>query len=114
MHNLHTMLIDPSDDFGTDGDDTVHSKIPSFPQPQYVQGNGSFPTTGTPASVDIVFLDFIESDVLGVLKALGASYTKTDVQYYLDTQLYSTNTYLPMYAKLAWQANVPNCPIAGN
>jgi hypothetical protein len=37
-----------TDDFGNDGDDTIYSKIPSYSQPNYVQGNASFPATGTP------------------------------------------------------------------
>jgi hypothetical protein len=100
-----------TDDFGTDGDDTVHSKIPSFAQPNYVQGNGSFPTTGTPAVVDVVFLDYFATTVVKVLNALGASYTyAADVSYYLDPS-YTTQNYLPDYAKANWQANVPTCPV---
>ncbi|EHK97682.1 hypothetical protein M7I_6567 [Glarea lozoyensis 74030] len=99
------------DDFGTDGDDTVHSKIPSYAQPNYVQGNGSFPTTGTPATVDVVFLDYFATTVVKVLNAMGGSYTyANDVSYYLDPS-YTTQNYLPDYAKKYWQANVPNCPV---
>jgi hypothetical protein len=42
-----------SDDFGTDGDDTPHSKIPNYDLPVYVQGNALFPATGKPTSVDL-------------------------------------------------------------
>jgi hypothetical protein len=99
------------DDFGTDGDDTVHSKIPSYTQPNYVQGNGSFPTTGTPATVDVVFLDYFATTVVKVLNAMGGSYTYAkDVSYYIDPN-YTTQNYLPDYAKKYWQANVPNCPV---
>ena len=106
-----TLSLTCLDDFGTDGDDTIHSKIPSYPQPQYFQGNGSLPTSGSrPATVDLVFLDYIAPDILAALTSLGAHYTMADVDYYLPKS-FTTNSYLPVYAKQFWQANVPNCPV---
>jgi len=85
-----------TDDFGVGtGDDTIHSKIPNYPQPQYVQAN--------------IFLDYIAKDVLSALKSVGASYTTADVSYYLP-RTFTTNSYLPAYAKIAWQANITHCP----
>lgn len=52
-----------TDDFGTDGDDTPHSEIPNYDLPVYVWTNASFPATGKPSSVDLVFLDYVASDV---------------------------------------------------
>lgn len=100
-----------TDDFGSDGDDTVHSKIPSFTQPNYIQGNGSFPTNGTtPAVVDVVFFDYFASVVVNVLNGMGGNYTyPADVFPYLGS--YSAQNYLPDYAKLNWQANMPACPV---
>ncbi|PMD65487.1 uncharacterized protein K444DRAFT_703282 [Hyaloscypha bicolor E] len=99
------------DDFGTDGDDTPHSKIPSYSQPNYAAGNASFPTDGTtPATVDVVFLDFFASTVVSVLNKLGGTYTTANVQYYMPPT-YTSQNYLPEYAKKYWQANVPNCPV---
>jgi hypothetical protein len=100
-----------TDDFGTDGDDTPHTKIPVFTQPNDVQANASFPTDGSdPEAVDLVFLDFIASYVLGALKGIGANYTVGDVLYYLPKN-FTTNSYLPEYAKVAWQENMPDCPV---
>ena len=100
-----------TDDFGIDGDDTPHSKIPSYSQPNYAQGNASFPTDGTsPVVVDVIFLDYFASTVISVLNKLGGEYTIADVSYYVDPS-FTTQSYLPAYAKLAWQANVPNCPV---
>ncbi|KAG0651225.1 hypothetical protein D0Z07_1945 [Hyphodiscus hymeniophilus] len=100
-----------SDDFGTDGDDTPHSEIPSYSQPNYAQGNASFPTDGTtPDVVDVIFLDYFASTVVSILNKLGGTYTIADVSYYLDPS-FTTQSYLPAYAKMAWQANVPNCPV---
>ena len=114
-HRRQTTALTPgyttSDDFGTDGDDTIHSKIPFYSQPEYFQGNGSLPTDGsTPDTVDLVFLDFIADFVITVLKNLGASYTDADISYYLPPT-FTTNSYLPLYAKQAWQKGVPNCPV---
>ena len=113
-HRRQTSTLTPgyvtTDDFGTDGDDTIHSMIPSYPQPQYVQANGSLPTSA-PATVDLIFLDFIASNVLQALTSLGAKYTTADVQYYLPAS-FTLQSYLPAYAQIAWQKNVPNCPVA--
>jgi hypothetical protein len=104
-----------TDDFGTDGDDTIHSRIPNYAQPNDLQANASFPTDGSkPEKVDLVFLDFIVSYILNALngKDVGGNFTKDQVSYYLPKE-FTTNSYLPAYAKVApdWQANVPNCPI---
>lgn len=100
-----------TDDFGTDGDDTTHSNIPYFSQPTAFQANASFPTDGsTPATVDLVFLDFVQPNLLKALKSVGASFVPSDVQAYVPKS-FTTNNVLPTYAKMAWQANVPSCPV---
>ena len=102
------------DDFGSDGDDTIHAAIPYYSQPDYFQANASFPTDGTaPASVNVVFLDYFASSVVSDLKAVGYSQVNTaSVQNYLPTS-FTTNSYLPAYTKAApaRQLNVPNCPV---
>lgn len=104
-----------SDDFGTDGDDTPHSKIPYYSYPNFFQSNGSLPASGNLSSdttVDLIFLDYIADSVVAVLNGLGLNFTDSDVTYYLP-ETFTTNSYLPAYAKIAptWQANVPNCPV---
>lgn len=102
-----------SDDFGSDGDDTVHSAIPSYPQPNNIQANASFPTDGSlPDTVDLIFLDFIGSKYVipALQKVAPGQYTASDISYYMP-KTFTTNSYLPAYAKKAWQANVPNCPV---
>ncbi|MCJ1475518.1 hypothetical protein MMC13_004181 [Lambiella insularis] len=115
-HRRQTNIITPgyttTDDFGSNGDDTIHSAIPYYSQPEYDQAEGGFPTDGsTPAAVDLVFLDYFASDVVPILNGLGGTYTAADVSYYLDPTQFTTQTYLPKYAQMAWQANVPNCPV---
>ncbi|KAJ3950080.1 uncharacterized protein N0V96_001217 [Colletotrichum fioriniae] len=104
-----------TDDFGTDGDDTVHSEIPTYSYPNFFQANGSFPTSGELADddkIDLIFLDYVAGSVVSVLRSLGGNYTSADVSYYLPST-FTTNSYLPAFAKSneAWQANVPNCPV---
>ncbi|KAI9789563.1 MAG: hypothetical protein M1816_005970 [Peltula sp. TS41687] len=101
------------DDFGSDGDDTPHSFVQLYAQPAYVQANGSLPSPGSapPQTVDLVFLDYVARDVLAALKSIGAAnYTLADVEYYLDPS-FTTNSYLPAYARREWQGNVPDCPV---
>lgn len=100
------------DDFGTDGDDTPHSKIPAYPQPNDLQANGSFPVDGSdPKTVDLIFIEFLTVKyIVPALQSLGAKYTVADVQDYLPVT-FTSNNYLPEYAKLAWQKGVPNCPV---
>ncbi|QVM08181.1 hypothetical protein D8B26_002874 [Coccidioides posadasii str. Silveira] len=100
------------DDFGTDGDDTPHSKLPYFSAENDVQANASFPTDGsTPQTVDLVFTEFIGVKyVLPALDELGAKYTADDIQLYVP-RTFTSNSVLPAYAMKAWQENVPNCPV---
>ncbi|KAG4440478.1 hypothetical protein IFR05_004013 [Cadophora sp. M221] len=98
------------DDFGTEGDDTPHSHIPEYPIPKYVQGLGGFPSDGTdPNVVDVIFLDYFASKVVGILRDLGANYTVADVDFYLD-KTFSVQQAMIAYAKENWQANMPSCP----
>ncbi|KAF2003977.1 hypothetical protein P154DRAFT_427529 [Amniculicola lignicola CBS 123094] len=101
------------DDFGSDGDDTVHSAIPNYSQPNDLQANASFPIDGSvPDTVDLIFLDFIASYIVNALNtpAVGGTYSLSDVAYYMPPS-FTTNSYLPLYAKMAWQDNIPNCPV---
>ncbi len=114
-----TQVVTPgyvtTDDFGTDGDDTPHSPIPNYSVPQYVHGEGGFPTGTTPTAVDLIFLDFISDSVLQALTSLGGKYTANDISYYLPNtgpNAFTTQSYLLAYAKIAWQAGVRNCPLS--
>jgi hypothetical protein len=75
-----------TDDFGSDGDDTIHSKIPYYSVPNFFQANGSLPSNGTLAAddvVDLIFLDYVAGSVVKALNGLGGSYTDDQVTYYL-------------------------------
>ncbi|KAI1102414.1 Metallo-dependent phosphatase-like protein [Jackrogersella minutella] len=98
-----------NDDFGTDGDDTAHTGIPYYDHPDFFQGEAGFNETDPPDVVDVVFVDFIESDLLAIL---GSNYSSSDITYYIDAN-FTTRDYLPIYIKNSqtFQAGLPNCTI---
>lgn len=100
-----------TDDFGTDGDDTPHSPIPRYPIPNDVQANASFPTDGSdPDTVDLVSIDFLYKDfVLPAVNSVGGNYTMGDVMMYMPDE-FSTQDYLPEYAKRFWSQG-PSCEV---
>lgn len=64
------------DDFGDDGDDTVHSEITWYPSPKVIQGNASFPDNweeNPPEAVDVVFMDFIGWGVAAGLNEISGT-----------------------------------------
>lgn len=46
-----------TDDWGSDGDDTLHTEIPFYRMPGYYESRGGFPDEGEPEVVDVVFYD---------------------------------------------------------
>ncbi|DAA74420.1 TPA_exp: Secreted protein [Trichophyton benhamiae CBS 112371] len=97
-----------SDDFGLDGDDTPHSKIPYFKVPIDIQANASFPTNGSmPTVVDLAFVDYIGAKyVIPALNKLGGKYSASDIQSYKD---FGSSSFLREYALEFWQEGLPNC-----
>ncbi|KAI0883330.1 Metallo-dependent phosphatase-like protein [Annulohypoxylon maeteangense] len=95
------------DDFGTDGDDTAHTGIPHYDIPDFFQGKAGFDEGTQPDVVDVVFVDFIESDLLAIL---GSNYSSSDVSFYID-ESFTTRDYLPIYVKNSqtFQAGLANC-----
>lgn len=75
------------DDAGSDGDDTVHSPITFYRIPNALESRIGFSATADehedPASVDIVYVDFIESYILLALKFLGTAFTEKDTAVYM-------------------------------
>lgn len=82
------------------GDDTLHAPLPFNPTPNFI---GSIPpnvTDNTP--IDLVFVDFIESELLSILNKVQSvkNYTTTDVQSYSPIL---ANAVLGYYAQAAWK-----------
>ncbi|RCI14042.1 hypothetical protein L249_8032 [Ophiocordyceps polyrhachis-furcata BCC 54312] len=93
---------------GGAGDDTEHSKIPSFTIPKYWEARASFPANGSePERVDVVFVDFIKKRVL---EHLGEGFNGDMVHCYVDCNFTSQDFLIP-YAELAWQANRDDCAV---
>lgn len=114
-----------TDAFGSDGDDTAHTALPDYDYPNFFQALGGFPASsstnsstsaGEPEVVDLIFIDYIASDILGYLATVTTdnetSYSEADVQYYID-ETFSTQTYLPLYVETAeeFQQNLDKCTI---
>ena len=96
LHNIYTGHRDAdlqpgyttTDDAGSDGDDTVHEPIRFYIVPNCVESRIGFPSTLTedsdePSSVDVVYVDFIESYILLALKFLGTGYAEGDTDVYM-------------------------------
>ncbi|KAK0105360.1 hypothetical protein ONS96_004753 [Cadophora gregata f. sp. sojae] len=75
------------DDGGGDGDDTLHAPISFYQVPNCIQSPISFPASGDPEKVDVVFVDFIQPWVLLALQFSGEGYTSDDVEVYSDETL---------------------------
>ena len=81
------------------GDDTPHIALPYYSVPDFV---GSTPPTVTnDVPIDLVFVDFTESQVLQVLNSLQSTknYTKSDV---LEYSPLLTNEVLGLFAQAKW------------
>ena len=81
------------------GDDTLHVPLVYYPAPNYIGSNPPNVTGDTP--IDLVFINFIDSEVLSVLNGLQSEtvYTSADVSPYSPTL---ANAVLGLYAQAAW------------
>jgi len=81
------------------GDDTLHTPLPFFGSPDFI---GSTPPAGAnDTAIDLVFVEFIGSQVVEVLNGLqtAKTYTSADVQSYTPTLL---NEVLGVFAEAKW------------
>ncbi|KAG1494835.1 hypothetical protein G6F46_008057 [Rhizopus delemar] len=89
------------DDYGTDGDDTLHTPIPYYPAPAFV-GSDLPKDEDDSRLVDIYYLDFFDHQLKGVLANLtGQSWTSNTT-----ISPYTTNTVWTQYVKNYWK----ECP----
>jgi hypothetical protein len=99
------------DHFGSDGDDTPHSSMGNNTRKNSYEARAAFPIDGSsPKTVDVVFMNFVEKEILSALKKTGLTYTPADVSLYMPSN-FTSNTYLGEYAKLKWQDNIHDCPL---
>jgi hypothetical protein len=100
-----------NDDFGADGDDTVHTPIAHYPQPNAIEAKASFPTDGIlPKTVDLILVNYtgLITGVLAALRKTGHVAEESDIQDYLLPQ-FNLATSLSIYAKDKWSINGNNC-----
>lgn len=81
------------------GDDILHTPLPFFGSPDFIGSNAPNVSDDTP--IDLVFIDFIEDQLLGVLNGLqtAKNYTEADVQSY--TPILASEV-LGLYAQKVW------------
>lgn len=81
------------------GDDTLHLALPYYSVPDFIGSNPPNVADDTP--IDLVFVDFIEAQLLGILNGLqnAQNYTTADVSLYSPTL---ANAALGMYAQGVW------------
>lgn len=75
------------DDFGTDGDDTIHQPIRFYPTPNILETRIGIPNDEMPEVVDLVFIDFIQPWVLRALHVMGEPLGVDDIQVYRSESL---------------------------
>lgn len=81
------------------GDDTPHAPLPYFAAPAFIQS--AVPALADAAPIDLVFVDFIEAQLIKLLNGVqtAKNYTVADVQTYSP---FLANQVLGLYAKAAW------------
>ncbi|TCD62703.1 hypothetical protein EIP91_006528 [Steccherinum ochraceum] len=81
------------------GDDVVHAPLPFFETPDFIGSNAPNVTDDTP--IDLVFVDFIEDQLLSILNSLqtAKNFTTTDVQSYTPVL---ASAVLGLFAQKAW------------
>jgi len=81
------------------GDDVLHTPLPFYEVPDFIGSNP--PNVSDDSPIDLVFIDFIESQLLELLNSLqsGKVYTTADVQKYSP---FLANQVLGVYAEMAW------------
>ncbi|KAL2311974.1 Phosphoprotein phosphatase [Schizosaccharomyces pombe] len=98
-----------SDDFGEDGDDTVHTSVPSYATPNILQAQAGFNATSSPETIDVVFLNFLQSIVLKALNNMANDtlYTSSNVtQYWVRDDGYDSSPYsFAYFVQQEWSDN---------
>ena len=100
-----------SDDLGSDGDDTIHTKIDFYNVPNCIQAAVGFSLGDDkeqPETVDLVFNEFIQNFVLLSLKYLGENYDVKDTATYLDGK--SFTAVLRDWVEANWHSDAQVCP----
>jgi hypothetical protein len=81
------------------GDDTPHAPLPFYHVPDFIGSASHELPNATP--IDLVFVDFIQAQMLQVLNSIQTSknFTKSDISQYSPILI---NKILGLYAKQEW------------
>jgi 2',3'-cyclic-nucleotide 2'-phosphodiesterase (5'-nucleotidase family) len=97
--NATTLTVTPGcvtkDDFGTDGDNTIHTNQGYVPTPHYVQANVSVSNISDSTMVDVYATSFFTAAAGKYLQGNTSDWTNTDGNF-------SSYDTLPRMAKLFW------------
>ncbi|KAG6891175.1 hypothetical protein C0992_009790 [Termitomyces sp. T32_za158] len=97
-HNL-TLGYVTTDSCPGVGDDTLHAPLPFFDVPDFIASNSPDVSDDTP--IDLVFVDFIESQLIQILNTLQNDKVYTTADAVLYTPVLA-NEVLGIYAQSAW------------
>ncbi|KAL5335671.1 Metallo-dependent phosphatase-like protein [Aspergillus crustosus] len=109
LSNVHPQLevvpgYTTTDDLGSDGDDTIHSKINFYPAPNCIHALIFKAESAVPKSIDLVYVDFIEPYV-----AAAAKFARLEVDVPRESAIYMPHTTLTDLI-INWVKNNWGCP----
>ncbi|KAG6859954.1 hypothetical protein C0995_001289, partial [Termitomyces sp. Mi166 len=81
------------------GDDTLHAPLPFFDVPDFISSNP--PAVSDDTLIDLVFIDFIESQLIKILNTLQKDKVYTAADAVLYTSVLASEA-LGIYAQSAW------------
>lgn len=90
------------DDFGKDGDDTKHTAIPYYKTPVYVASPA--PSNSSSELVDVIYLDYFDTQLRTVLSGLTGGKTWTPNKSYVNATINSSTMWVE-YAKKFWSSS---------
>ncbi|KAH7077946.1 Metallo-dependent phosphatase-like protein [Paraphoma chrysanthemicola] len=98
------------DDASNDGDDTIHSEIQFYNVPNCIQATVGFEPEDDhePATVDLMYNEFIEKWVLMALQYTGQKYTSDDTKVFADGK--SFTDIMTDWVSEAWAVEGEDCP----
>lgn len=74
------------DDAGEDGDDTIHAPISFYRVPNCIQALISANTSGVPAKVDLIYIEFVQPYL-----ALAAKFAGLELDFVRESDVYMPN-----------------------
>ncbi|TQS36288.1 hypothetical protein Golomagni_03266 [Golovinomyces magnicellulatus] len=87
------------DDGGSDGDDTLHTPLTDYEIPDFIQSSVNFPLNEDPNTVDLVFIDFLQSSVISALNSQGLKFNQSHVEVYREEL---ANNLIALWVKDNW------------